>query len=103
MASGYHYNIQSSNFICWQLEGRRVIMYPSRKPFNFLTEAGKWIEWRLIYNHKEKTLSFFHDSTDETAFLVQRNVDLSNVAINSIWISAWGTEFKDVSVHCLKK
>ena len=102
MVVGRHYNLQESNLISWQLEGERVLMHPFRKPFNFL-EAGKWTEWRLVYKHQEKELLFFHDRNDEKPFLIQHNVNLSGSMLSSVWISAWETEFKSVSVYCLQK
>jgi len=99
MANGYHHGIQKANFICWQVEGARTRLHPSREPFNLLTGTGEWVTWRLVYKHKEKELWFFRDASEQSPFMIQRNVDLTGVGLSSVWISAWGTEFKEVTVR----
>lgn len=98
---GSLYDKPEYNSINWQKEGVRVRMHPYRLPFNFL-EVGMWVEWRLVYRHQEKSLLFFHKQNDTLPFLVQHNVDLSGTVLSSVWIGAWGTEFKEISVYVIK-
>ncbi len=102
MAQGYNYDDQSANFIFWQVEGNQTRMHPSRQPFNLLPEAGKWTTWRLVYKHRQKELWFYRSAKDNEPFMIQRRVDLSGVALGSVWLCGWSTEFMDVSVRCLR-
>ena len=100
IAQGYQHSIQYVNLIAWMKDGLRVHMSPIKPPFNLLAKVGKWVVWRLVYNHPVKQLRFYRSLNDKEPFIVQRNVDLSGVTLNSVWLGAFDTEYSQVEVYC---
>lgn len=93
----------TGNKLSWQKDGAVSILHPPKKPCNFMTDLEKWLRWKVVYLHPEKELRFYRDAADETPFLVQRNVDLSGVVLQSVWLAAFGNEYKDVQVFVTTK
>jgi hypothetical protein len=99
MAKGYQYDIQYVNIIAWQKYGRQVWITAQKTPFNFLQKTGEWITWRMVYKHQLKELWFYRDDKEKIPFIIQRNVDLTGITLNSVWISANGTEYLNIRVN----
>ncbi len=106
---GYSADVQSVNRIFWRKEGMDYFYNAQKKPFSFMNKeekSGEWMEWRLVYNHVEKTLSLFSLGKEEP-HLIQRNVDLGGVTLYSLFFGArtsknWG-DFRKVTVKVTEK
>lgn len=103
IVKGYQYDIQYVNLIAWLKSGLRIHMSPIKPPFNLLTDVGKWVTWRLVYNNTEKQLSFYRNGSEKQAFIVQHNVDLSGVTLHSVWLGSYGTEYSQIEVYCTRQ
>lgn len=108
-AGGYDAGDQAANRILWRKDGMDYLYEAPKPPFNFVSKegnAGSWIAWRLVYSHPEKTLSLFIEEEKEPR-VVQRNVDLTGITLNSLYFGAWSIEtwgdFRKVTVKVTEK
>ena len=103
---GYQYSNQSANCIYWRRDGEMNVFNSPREPFGLLdAETGKksgWFEWKLIYDHRGHTLSFYRK--DETKpFIIQRNVDLTGIVLSGVWLHSDGLEYQKAIVKHITK
>jgi len=101
IANGYIHNLQGSNFIAYQKEGRQTRSSRPIAPFGLLSAHDQWQEWILIYDHQQKQLKFYHEPAAATPYLRMYYCDLSNIELNSVWLGAWGTQYRNVTVSVI--
>lgn len=89
---------QDGNSICSKKAGAMTKLTPPREPFNFLLKADEWQTWRLVYDNVNKEVKFYRSLGEKTPFLVQHDVDLNGIILQSVWISGGCGEFKNIEV-----
>ncbi|OQA86126.1 MAG: hypothetical protein BWY31_01461 [Lentisphaerae bacterium ADurb.Bin242] len=95
---GYSHNLQTPNFLAYQVEGKQVKAMRPTAPFNLLTAREKWVTWTLVYDHEKKQIDFFNMEGQTEPYLTLYNVKLDGVMLNSVWIAAWGACYETVRV-----
>lgn len=103
LANGYVHSLQMPNFIACQVEGRQIRATRIRPPFGLLKQRGQWNVWTLIYDNEKKEILFYQDADASAPWVTLHKTDLSGVMLNSLWLGAWGTEYKNITVTCETK
>ena len=89
---------QKINKISSKIEGFMTTLTAPREPFNFMLKTGEWQTWKLIYDHEKKEVKFYRSPEETKPFLIQRDVNLKGIILQSVWISGGTAEFKSVKV-----
>lgn len=100
IANGYIHNLQAPNFIAYQLEGERVRAPRPQPPFGVLSARNQWVVWTLKYDHVKKQLEFFNTADAAEPWISIHQADLTGIMLNTVWLGAWGTEYRDAAVSC---
>ena len=98
LVNGYSYSLLNANWLCWQRDGRQVRAPKAQTPHNLLLALDAWTTWTLVYDHGARRLDFFNDAGAKTPCHSLYGIGLDGVELNSVWISAWGAEYRYVKV-----
>ena len=98
LVNGYSHSLLNANWLCWQRDGRQVRAPKAQSPHNLLLALDTWTTWTLVYDHCAHRLDFFADATASMPCHSLYGVGLDGVELNSVWISAWGAEYRSVKV-----
>lgn len=103
LVCGYTHNLQSPNYVAYQLEGRQIRTHRPFSPFGLLKRRDVWNTWTVCYDNEKKEIRFYNAPDSASPYVTLYKADLSGIVLSSLWIAAWGAEYRSITVSCEMK